>query len=113
MAELADAPDSKSGSPQGECGFDPLFRHHPSLRSVWLPDERLRHAAPALRAGASGLAPLVPVASLTAVGLGAGRAGSGTPRLRRYECETTNQTDTTRPVKPGPTWPNLAQPDPT
>jgi hypothetical protein len=58
MAELADAPDSKSGSPQGECGFDPLFRHHPSLRSVWLPDERLRHAAPARRAGASGLDPL-------------------------------------------------------
>ncbi len=31
VAELADAPDSKSGSPQGECGFDPLLRHH-SLR---------------------------------------------------------------------------------
>lgn len=28
VVKLADAPDSKSGSPQGECGFDPLFRHH-------------------------------------------------------------------------------------
>ena len=53
MAELADAPDSKSGSPQGECGFDPLFRHHPSLRSVWSPEDGLRHAAPLLRGGAS------------------------------------------------------------
>ena len=28
VAELADAPDSKSGSPHGECGFDSLLRHH-------------------------------------------------------------------------------------
>jgi hypothetical protein len=27
VAELADAPDSKSGSPHGECGFDSLLRH--------------------------------------------------------------------------------------
>ena len=28
VAELADAPDSKSGGPHGPCGFDPLLRHH-------------------------------------------------------------------------------------
>src|ERR671934_3009905 len=27
VAELADAPDSKSGGPRGPCGFDPHLRH--------------------------------------------------------------------------------------
>ena len=40
MAELADAPDSKSGGPRGPCGFDPHLRHCRTISLVAY-DERL------------------------------------------------------------------------
>ena len=35
MAELADAPDSKSGGLHWPCGFDPLFRHQTPEQDRW------------------------------------------------------------------------------
>jgi hypothetical protein len=34
VAELADAPDSKSGAPRGACGFDSHLRHFPLVKPV-------------------------------------------------------------------------------
>ena len=34
MAELADAPDSKSGEVHSSCGFDPRSRHHSSQVAI-------------------------------------------------------------------------------
>ena len=101
MAELADAPDSKSGSPQGECGFDPLFRHHPSLRSVWSPEERLRHAAHPLRGSASGLDPLRLFTVLEAVTVWSPEERlRPNPRALRSVSNLTNQIEPTEPNLP-------------